>query len=741
MKRTSVPFVLPLLFIALIAACSGDPVGPTPMTETPSSLQAGTPDSSQPTTTTPTPTHTLPPTEIPPTAEEVWVNDRVEAVVALFDITQEGKEALARLDFRWMKDQPGFFGSFGYKSWTGVGEAKPKGVIHELGHAYWGLFPITGLSQLSWDRSSRQDTSPAMQQYHQDVLEFMGQPPDHWEPLRRRLRDIPEISSANTEPVFHHIEANAVHTIGGDLELLPPILRKYWDQFLQPGPFHSWKEALAWYTSLDEGNKKVADKYVGFEHLDARIYESIKSRDSAQVEDEFEELLVREEKQRLRDFADLFDLLLGSPEHKEDFDFWRRYLRDKTDLHKEYPELIASLSSPRSEQISASLDFLVLLKTIEKNDRAELVATEVMEQPFLVNFLPSLEDRILREIFSSGVELPDGPTLNSAARFVESLEKFTPHINRIIGEGQKEIPKGVEELMAYLDSADFGEKGDMKLFFDILRGSDEETAKKVVASLDDSVLRRLLEPIPAKLRSFLDPPRFLEFLNIATESSQRDLARGIEDMIKFPSGNFRIDEPFLDEMYKVIADRSHNEPSEILEAITNPSFPIERFLRLHPEAAVDLLGQDIETTTEMVKSSDPVILPPAKFVYRLIYADPEFAARILQHLDGQAEEALVTEALAHFAYDADRLETIPGLPISLEKDGMFLAALLQDRGTDWLEERMRGVVQVFEQRIEQGQAPGDFLLAYQNTLNTAASTIEEGSARHQLEDLITRVLP
>ena len=59
----------------------------------------------------------------------------------LFDITQEGKEALDGLDFRWMQDQPGFFGSFGYKSWTGVGEAKPKGVIHELGHAYWGCSP------------------------------------------------------------------------------------------------------------------------------------------------------------------------------------------------------------------------------------------------------------------------------------------------------------------------------------------------------------------------------------------------------------------------------------------------------------------------------------------------------------------------------------------------------------------------------------------------------------------------
>ena len=667
--------------------------------------------------------------------------DRIQAVVSLFDITQEGEEALARLDFRWMKEQPGFFGSFGYKSWTGVGEAKPKGVIHELGHAYWGLFPITGLPPLSWDRSSGQNTSPAMQRYHQDVLEFMAQPPDHWEPLRRRLRDLPEVSSSNTEPMFHHIEADAVHTIAGDLELLPPILRKYWDQFLEPGPFHSWREALTWYTSLSDGDKKVADKYVGFEHLDPRIYESLGSRDSAHVEDEFEELLVREEKRRLRDFADLFDLLLDSPKHKEDFSFWRRYLQDKTDLHEEYPELIASLSSPRSEQISTALDFLVFLRDVEAGNRADSVATEVLEQPFLVNFLPALGDRTLRELFSSGSELPEGPTLNVTATFVESLERFTPHIDRIIEEGQKEVSEGVQELGAYLDSVDFGERDDLKLFFDILRGSDEETAKEVVASLDNSVLRRLLEPIPAKLRSFLDTTRFLEFLNITLESSHQNLARGIEDMITFPSGNFRIDEPFLNEMYQVIADRGRNEPSDVMDVISQPSFPIERFLRLHPEVAVELLGRDLETTTAMVKSSDPVVLPPPKFVYRLIYADADFAARVVENLAEQAEGALVTEALAHFAYDSYRLEAIPELPISLEKDGMFLATLLEDRGTDWLEERMRDVVRVFEQRIEQGRAPGDFLEAYRNTLYTAASTIEDSGARHLLEGLITRVLP
>jgi hypothetical protein len=165
---------------------------------------------------------------------------------------------------------------------------------------------------------------------------------------------------------------------------------------------------------------------------------------------------------------------------------------------------------------------------------------------------------------------------------------------------------------------------------------------------------------------------------------------------------------------------------------------MERFISLHPAAAVDLLSTDVEITSEIVKSSDPVTFHPARFVYRLIYADPEFAARLVEHLDVAHEDGLVIEALAHFAYDADRVEAAPELPISLEWDGRFLKKLLEDEGTEWLEDRLGRAVGLYGQRANANAVPDNFLVAYEKTLRAAASGLEDREAGRTLEEMIDR---
>ena len=673
----------------------------------------------------------------------MWVRDRVRTVVSLYNITLEGSGALEPLDVRWMRDQPGFFGSYGYRSWTGVGEARPIGVMHELGHAYWGLFPVTGFPQLSWDKSEGEDISSAMERYHRDLLDFMAQPPDHYELLRSRLRNLPELSSSNPDPLFHTIEGDAVYTVAGDLELMPPILRKYWDQFLWRGSFRSWYEALGWYQALPSQEKKLADKYIGFEHFDLRNYDSLKASEPTRLHQEVKEDLLQEEKQRLSDFVELFDevsaYVIGTPEDEEDFKFWRGYLRDKIELHKRHPELVASLNLPRSEQIAPALDFLKDLQGKGSDEKADLVIQELETQPFLVNFLPALDNRTLLELFTSRARLPEGVTLKATAAFVESLERFTPHIKKILEAGRHDISRGADELTSYLKRVDFQEKEDLKLFFEVLQGSDNNTAIGVVAALDDSMLRRLLKPVPARLRGFLAPARFLEFLDITLDSSPKKLSQGIEDMITYPSGNFRIDEPFLDEMYRVVAARGKMAPLETLYTIGIALFHMERFISLHPAAAVDLLASDLDITSKMVIVSDPVIFPPARFIYRLIYAEPEFAARIVERLDELHLDGLVLEALAHFAYDSDRLQAIPELPISLNRDGRFLKRLMEDTGAEWLEVRIEDVVRLYRQRVQGDEVPGDFLAAYERTLRSAASSLEDEEAGRIMAEITGRV--
>ena len=435
---------------------------------------------------------------------------------------------------------------------------------------------------------------------------------------------------------------------------------------------------------------------------------------------------------------ELFDRLVGSREHAEDFKFWRRYLRDKIALHKRYPQVVVSLSPPRSEQLAAAMGFLSRLAAETDADKASLIIGELEVQPFLSHFLPALDDRTLLKLFTSGVNLPEGATLKGTAAFVASLEKFTPDIQAILEAGRSGVSEGAGELTAYLDGVDFDEKEDLELFLEILQGADDPTTRAIAAALDDSMLRRLLRVVPAKLRALLTPIRFLDFLDITLNSSANELSRGIEDMINYPSGNFRIDEPFVDEMYRVVAARARSNPARTLEVVARSSFPMERFLSLHPVEAVDLLSRNLETASEMVKAGDPLTFPPSRYVYRLIYADPELAARIVRLLDAQGKRDLVIESLVHFAYDADRLQAVPGLPISLSRDGRFFAELLEGQGTAWLEDRMVETVSLYRDRVQREEVPRDFLEAYETTLRAASATLHDDEARRSLNDILHR---
>ena len=674
-------------------------------------------------------------------AEREWVAHRIDAVVQLYGITTEGEAALRQLDVRWMSDQPGFFGSFGFKSWTGVGEAKPHGVMHELSHAYFGLFPVTGFPDLGWEAPRGRGDAPAMERYRRDVLEFMKQPPDHFEMLRSRLRSFGNLSSTNPEPLLHSIEADAVHTTAGDLDLVPPILRKYWDRFLSPGPFNNWYIAFRWYRGLPPDQKPNADKFLGFEHFDLRDYESLDGEEGMNLEGKVQELLNLEERQRLRDFVAQFDRLVGAPEYRGNFQFWRGYLRDKIGLHERHSGFVTGLDLPRAREAAAALDFLVALGKRDLDQRAEMVIGELDSQPFLVHFLPTLEDRTLTSLFTSDTELPEGTTLKGTAEFVDSLERFTPQINRVLDAARTGTTSGVQELTAYLEKVDFEKAEELRLFFELFLGAGEETAKAVVAGLDDSTLRRLLAPVPVNLRSLLEPPRFLEFLDITAAASQEELARGIVEMIEHTSGNFRIDEPFWDEMYRVIAARVTRAPLETLGAVGESPFPMERFMKLNPQTSVEMLASDLDATVDLVTASDTVNFPPARFVYRLIQADPRFAARLVARLDQRGETELVTESLAHFAYDADRLREVPTLPISLEGDGLFLAGLLNKLGEQRLEERLGDAVALYRKRAEDSEVDGDFLKAYERTLREAVSLLEDGAARGTLQEMIVRLFP
>ena len=687
------------------------------------------------------PTHTPPatilPTPTPNPANSVWVQQRLDAVIALYGLTPEAAALVRSLDVRQMKGEPGFFGSYGFKEWTGVGEAKPVGVIHELSHSSWGGFSIVGSPELSWEIPDGQELSPAMQQYHADILTFMAQPPDGYAVLRQRLRNLPELSMDNTEPLFHNAEADLVYNTGGNLALVPPILRKYWSRFLQDGPFASWYDAAAWFLSLNGEDRVTAGKYLGFEHLDLRRHAGLEYLgEGGGLISRQREHLELEERQRLFDLADQFDSLLGDPQKEENFRFWRGYLRDKVQLHRSYPGVLESIELPRAASLASALDFLIDLEGMPPEEQSQRIADRLPAEPFLVNFFPALDNRTLLDLFAGARPIPEGVTLQATASFVERLNRFGVLVDAVLAAGRDRPQSGADELSGFLEEIDYAPKEDLRLFFELFRDKDPDTARGIVLALEKDTVRRLMEAVPAQLRFTLTPLELLSKLDITAVSSVPSLKLGIAILVEQPSGNFIIDEPFLHEMFQVVAGRSGMEAQQMLEVLAETAIPLEAFIQQQPGAAVALLDSDLETAVGLVLESDPVVSPPARIIYRLINADPELAARLVQALEDLGEDQVVMESLAYFAYDKYRSERVPGLPISLEQDGRFLSSLLREQGPEGLIRRLGEVFQVYGRRSADGQVDAGFLFQYRVTLEAAVALLPDAGTREELERII-----
>ena len=669
-----------------------------------------------------------------------WVKKRLDAVVALYRPTEAGEALLRSLDLRQMEGEPGFFGSFGFDDWAGVGEAIPIGVIHELGHSLWGGFPVAGRPGLNWDKPDGAALSPAMDSYHRDILAFMGQPPDDYELLRQRLRNLPDISIDNTEPVFHSLEADVPYTTGGSLRLVPPILQKYWVNFLSAGPFGSWYDAAGWFESLSQEERAAAGKWLGFEHLDLSQYPFLESPGVAEeVLLTAEIVLEIEEKQRLRDLAVQFDLLIGDPQIREDFQFWRRYLRDKVTLRAAHPGYLSSLELERAGQLASALGFVAYPARGSPAEQAERLAARLTQEPVLVTFLPAVDNQVLLELFASGAVLPEGRTLQATASFVERLRVFGAKVDAILEAGRFHPVWGAANLQKFLDETGLGQEEDLKLFFDLFRDRDPKMAKAVTSALADDPVRGLMSPVPFQIRTILDPEGLLSKLGVTSgAASPSQLREGIALLIEEPSGNFRIDEPYLEALFQVVADRAKEAPKETARLLLDSLVPLEGMILAQPEAAALILSSDNETALALVRESDPLLAPPWRIMYRLLQAEPGLAARLLAEFHRRGETVLVVETMAYFAYDKDRLERSSQLAISLEHNGRFLSNLFRMEGGEWLQARLVESVGIYRHRVMAGEAGSDFLERYRETLDAAAATLDAQETRMGLEEIIRR---
>ena len=729
--------ILPLSII--LSACLNAEV------PSPPALSQPTPGPKQKTADVPTPATVLesipaPPLPTPHPGNTAWAVQRMDAVSLLYNISDPGEALLRSLDLRQMRGEPGFFGSYGFKKWTGVGEAKPIGVMHELGHAYWGGFPVEGFPQLDWEVKPNDDLSPAMKQYHADILSFMTQPPDGHELLRQRLRNLPNLSRENLEPLFHTMEADLVYNTGGELALAPPILGKYWNRFLTRKDWESWPQAVAWYQSLNDTDRAAAGKWLGFEHLDLRQHRSaVRFHGAPGIDPDATDSISEEERQRLFDLADQFDLLLGRSQPEENFQFWRGYLRDKLRIHRNHPGYLRSVGTPTATDLAGALDFLDKLDGLPPEQRALTLENQLAKQAFLVNFLPAVDNNVLLQLFSRQPVLPQGATLQATASFVSRLEEFGTLVDQVLARGAVEPAAGGRELTAFLQRTGLEPREDVKLFLDLLRDADLPSASRVVQTLSRDTVADLIKAAPFHLRTLLTPPQLMSKLNIVETAGLEEIGAGITLLLQNPSGNFRVEEPFLTQMHQTLAKLGEKRPGAALGIIEDTAYPLDGFIQEQPEAAVAILSSDIPAASQLVKDSDPVISPPSRIIYRLIAADPVFAARMTAALDESGDVMVVVESLAYFAYDKPRREWWPDLEISLERDGTFLKTLWQLNGGDWLEQRLAVVLEIYRQRTAAGEVSPDFIPQYRATWDAAVSTLPPSPAREELSQIFGRV--
>ena len=698
-----------------------------------------------------TPTPTQEPVSVGGSPQTPWVRDRIQAIEGLYRLTEAGQAWLEGYDLRQMEGQPGWFGSLGYQHWAGVGQAIPDRVLHELSHSYYGAFTITGRPELSWETPEGGEASPALLQYRADLATFMSQPPDAYEALRDRFRNLPNLSKGQYPDLYHFGEADLIYAVGGNLNLIPPILTKYFDQFLLSGELQTWDEALRWYLGLSDDDTRVADGQIGVAHFPRTGYEALEPLSTAGVPQQFQGILEGEEQQRLNDFAQQYDLikreqfsLTDAASVDGDFKFWRRLLREMLELHRKHPQVLPQAGG-QGESIAGVLDTLLEAERLSPQEQARLLRPRLQE-PLVSDFLVLLHSRALVDLLArEPQEASEVPVQDVIGKFTEKLRRFIEAVDSVATTGWNDPDRGAREFEELLGGlGDDEQKRNLDLIFDLLWEIDPELAGELVNGVSDAAILQILNNNPgATMNGHVRPRRLLAALNITIDDSQGQLTDGMKSLLGNTSGNAQIDAPFTELAYEVVAQRAAQAPREAMAVLQEAQVrlsaqPFTGFIASQPQAASAILSADLDGAAELIADRQGHGETPQRVVHTLIFHDPILAAKLVATLGAMGEEEIVTETLIIFASDARRLEANRSLGLSLENDRRFLQHLIDAQGAAWVQQHMESALRTYDRRIRDGTMDPAFLAAYAETLRQIIDLETEPSRRRTLEETFDR---
>ena len=730
-------FFTGLVLVLTFGACERFERTPTPIS-TPSAL----PTSAPPVTFAPEPTASQ--SNSPQTP---WVLDRIRAIEGLYRFTEAGQAWLEGYDLRQMTGQPGWFGSLGYQRWAGVGQAIPDRVLHELSHSYYGAFTITGRPNLSWETPVGDEASPALLQYRADLATFMFQPPDAYEALRDRFRNLPNLSKGQYPDLYHFGEADLVYAVGGNLNLIPPILVKYFDRFLLPGERQTWDEALRWYLGLSDDDTRVVDGQIGIAHFPRTGHEAMEPLSNADVPQQFREILKAEEQQRLSDFAQQYDLitqerfsLTDAASVDGDFKFWRRLLKEVLELHRKHPQVLP-LGGGQGEIIASVLNTLLEAERLSPQEQARLLRPRLQE-PLVSDFLVLLHSRALVDLLAREPgEASSAPVQDIIGKFTQKLRRFIEAVDSVATTGRNDPGRGSRDLEDFLtDLGDDEQKRNLDLILDLFWEVDPKLAGELVNGMSDAAILQIFSNNPgATMNGHVRPQRLLSALNITVDAPQPRFAAGLRALLGNTSGNAQIDAPFTELAYEVVAQRAAQAPQEALAVLKEAQLrlsaqPFTGFIASRPQAASAILSTDLDGAAELIANRQGYSETPQRVIHTLIFHDPVLAGKIVATLSARGEEEIVAEALIIFASDARRLETNRSLDLSLENDKRFLQHLIDAQGGAWVQQRMESAMRTYGRHIRDGTMDPGFLMAYAETLQRIIDLETEPSRRRLFEE-------
>jgi hypothetical protein len=690
--------------------------------------------------------------EVPPDgiSRNEWAQARVRAAAAIWGISQAGRSWLESYDFRQMLGQPAWFGSYGNKGWAGGGEAVPRIIIHELSHSYWGAFPVSGRPDLSFDDRGA-GPSAALAQYRADLETFMRQPPDRYEPLRDRFRNMPGLTSGDYPDLFHSGEADIIQFTGGHISLLPPILLKYYDAYMTAdgvaeGPLPDWAAAVSWWRGLSDADQRAASDVFGLQHFPLSAY-PLPAAPGAALRPGVRPTLEGEERQRLADFASQFDLiksrefaLVDAAGVNRGFSFWKGYLSDMKELHRSHPEVL-NAQEPRAAALGSALDYYISIERLSPQSQVESFRRRGPDTA-TTELAVLLKSRAVIDLFAGTPgAAPEGGTISGVEGvigfYARELARTAVRVDAILAAATRSAAEGAAALEEYLGSLSDSEvRSDTGLIFDLMREADPEGTRRVLKGLSDGALLRLLSLQPAAARSGdIGPGRLLAAAGITPGSGEASLTAGARLLAQTSSGNFQIDLPYEMAVFDAVERLGRSDPAAALRVVADSGLRITPWLDRGSTEMLGVLSSAPDSAAALLLRPTGLHTSPARAVHALTGLDPDLAADLVAAMARQGWSDAGMRSVLELAHDAywHGLNSGPGISPSL--DARFVARLRSLMGDEWVMSAVADAMSWAKRSAAAGEVATDFEMQLRRTLAESAAAAPDGATKALLQRL------